>query len=330
MRTALRLVCLALAGIAAHTAQAQSDPARAYPTRPVRVVIGFVAGGTTDLITRLISQKLGEGLGQPVIVENRLGAGGVIATEAVVKAAPDGHTLLMAPSSTITVSPVMYKNLPYAPVRDFAPVSKVVTLLPLFLVVNVNDPIHSVKDLVAYTKTHPQKANYGGASGLFQLALEMFKIKTGSKMEFIPYKGGPTEAMGAIMAGHLLTALIDYVPVSGPLRSGKIRGLAVTSPKRMPQHPDVPTMAEEGIPELETQGFVGLFAPIKTPPAIVTRLEEHVMRILRQPDVMEKITALQAIPAGSSAREMAQLIDVELARWAAVARAAKIEPIDYQ
>ena len=322
--TAIRWAGLALAAALSVPAPAQVDPARGYPDKPIHVIVGFAAGGGTDVIARLVGLKLSESLGQSVVVDNKTGASGILSADFVAKSRPDGYTLLMAPSAVFTTNPIMFAKLPYSPTRDFVPISRAV-VFPLFLVVSASQPIRSVKELVEYIKANPRKANYGGSAGIFQLALELFKLRTGTQVEYIPYKG-TNESVNAVMAGDVLMIMADAGPVSGALKGGKVRGLAVTSPARMASFPDIPTMAEVGIPDMFIQSWMGFFAPVGTPAAIVRKLQDEVNRILRLPDIGERLSALQVEPAGNTSEEFAQLIATDLARWRAIASSANIKP----
>ncbi len=322
--TAIRFSSLAIAAALALPALAQVDPAKGYPDRPIRVIVGFAAGGGTDVIARLVGQKLSEALEQSVVIDNKTGASGILSADYVAKSRPDGYTLLMSPSAVFTTNPIMFAKLPYSPTRDFVPVSRAV-VFPLFLVVNASQPIHSVKELVEYIKANPRKANYGGSAGIFQLALELFKLRTGTQVEYIPYKG-TNESVNAVMAGDVLMIMADAGPVSGALKGGKVRGLAVTSPTRMPSFPDIPTMAEVGISEMFIQSWMGYFAPAGTPMAIVRKLQDEVNRIVKLPEVRERMNALQVEPAANTSEEFAQLITTDLARWRALAASAGIKP----
>jgi len=304
------------------SAQAQGDAA--WPAKPVRIVVGLAAGGGTDVITRLVAQKLTERLGQPFIVENKPGTSAIVGTDYVARAQPDGYTLLVSPSGPIVMNPIMYTKLSYSPQRDFAPIA-LIARFPLVLLVENSRPFKSVGELVAYLKTGPKDANYSGASSAFQLAVEMFKQRTGVPLEFIPYKGS-NEAIHAVLSGSVLTTLVDAGPASGPLRGGRVRGLAVTAPARMTSFPDIPTMSEAGLTGLDIQFWMGLLAPTGTPAAIVKKLEGEIAAIVRLPDVAARMRALEVIPAGSGADEFARVIASELAQWAQVAKTAGVKP----
>jgi tripartite-type tricarboxylate transporter receptor subunit TctC len=316
-----RMAIMAMIGCFAFAAQAQT-----YPNKPVRIIVGQAAGGGVDTIARLVAQKMMEGLGQPVIVENKPGAGGIIGTTFVTKAPPDGYTLLMAPIGNIVFTQILYTKLPYSAQRDLTPISMLATF-PLLLVVNASQPYHTVQELVAYMKANPSKANYGGSGPAFQFATELFKIKTGTEAQFIQYKS-TSEAITALIAGDLLLALADTGPASEPVAGGRLRALAVTAPHRLASLPNVPTMAEAGLPELEIQYWVGLFAPAGTPQPIVKRLEEEANRIVGLPEIAKRMTSMQVSPAGTSVEEFAKILAADLARWSAVAKAADIKPSD--
>jgi len=315
------LVCMPLQPA---SAQAQGDAAQSYPNKAIRVTVGFAAGGGTDIVARLVAQKLSEGLGQPVVIENRPGTSGIIGAEHVARAQPDGYTLLMSPSGVFVINPAMYSKLPYSPVRDFAPVSMVANF-PLILVVNASQPIKSVKDLVEQLKARPQSANYSASAAAFQLATELFKIRTGTQMEYIPYKG-TNESVNAVMSGDVLMTFADAGPASGPLKGGKVRGLAVTAPARLAAFPDIPTMAEAGFTDMEIQLWMGFFAPAGTPPAIVRKLQDEITRVANLPEIRERLIGLSVNPVGSTSEELSRTISTEIARWGAVAKASNIKP----
>lgn len=315
------LVCMPLQPA---SAQAQVDVAKSYPNKPIRVTVGFAAGGGTDIVARLVAQKLSEGLGQPVVIENKPGTSGIIGAEYVARAQPDGYTLLMSPSGVFVINPVMYSKLPYSPVRDFVPVS-IVANFPLILVVNASQPIKSVKDLVEQLKTRPQSANYSASASAFQLATELFKIRTGTQMEYIPYKG-TNESVNAVVSGDVLMTFADAGPATGPLKSGKVRGLAVTAPARLAAFPDIPTMAEAGFTDMEIQFWMGFFAPAGTPPAIVRKLQDEIIRVANLAEIRERLIGLSVNPVGSTSEELSRTISTEIARWGAVAKASNIKP----
>jgi tripartite-type tricarboxylate transporter receptor subunit TctC len=309
-----------LIAIAAMTsASAQEDPAK-YPTKPIRIIVGFAAGGGNDIIARVFGQKLSESLGQPVIVENKPGGGAIVATEYVAKSAPDGYTLLMS-ASGISINPAVYAKLPYDAVNDFTAVSELGSF-PLIMIVSASSPIRSVAELVAYAKANPDKTNYGSSSASFQLVTELFKQKTGAPMQAIPYKSA-NESVLAVISDQVTTTIADAGPVVSQVKSGTARALAVATPKRMEDLPDVPTLKEAGI-DVDAVLWSGIFVPKATPPAIVRKLEGELMRIARLPDVIARLKPLGIDTIGNSSEEFTKILADDIARWGEVARAANI------
>jgi tripartite-type tricarboxylate transporter receptor subunit TctC len=294
-----------------------------YPSKPIRIVVGYSAGGGNDIIVRVMQPELSKGLGQPIIVENKPGAQSIIAAELVAKAAADGYTILMGPSGPMTINPATYSKLPYSPTRDFAPIS-MICQFPLIVVVDPKLPVRSVKELVEYAKANPGKSNYASSAGIFQIATEMFKQRTGTRIEMIPYKGSG-ESIQAVAAGQVMMTIVDPAPATGPLKSGTVRGLAVTSPKRHPSWPDLPTMGEAGIRDMEVPVWTAFFAPAKTPPAIVARLQKEVARVVHTAEVRERFAQMGLDPVGSSSEELAKVLARDIEKWTAVAKAANIK-----
>src|SRR5918993_5661596 len=220
-----------------------------YPNKPIRIVVGYSAGGGNDIIVRVMTNEMQKGLGQPIVVENKPGAQSIIAAELAARAAPDGYTIFMGPSGPMTINPATYSKLSYSPTRDFAPISMICSF-PLLVTVDAKLPIKDVKELVDYAKANPGKSNYASSAGIFQIATEMFKQRSGTKIEMIPYKGSG-ESIQAVAAGQGMMTIVDPAPATGPLKSGTVRGLAVTSAKRHPAFPDLPTMAEAGVQDVE-------------------------------------------------------------------------------
>jgi tripartite-type tricarboxylate transporter receptor subunit TctC len=303
------------------SASAEEDPSK-YPTRAIRIIVGFTPGGGNDIIARVVGQKLSENLGQPVIVENKPGGGAIVATEHVAKSAPDGYTLLIGASGAMAINPAVYAKLPYDPIRDFIPVSELGSF-PLILVINASSPIRSVAELVAYTKANPEKSNYSSSSTAFQLVTELFKQKTGAPMEVVPYKGANDSVM-AVISGQVTATIADAGPVAGQIKGGQVRALAVAAPKRMEDFPDVPTMKEAGA-EVDAVLWSGIFVPKGTPPAIVKKLEGEFMRIARLPDVIARFKPLGIEPVGNSSEEFANILASDIARWSEVAKAGNIK-----
>ena len=315
-RLSLAAICLIYSGFV-HAA----DEVK-YPTRPIRIVVGFTAGGGNDIIARIVGQKLSESLGQPVIIENKPGAGAILATEYVARSAPDGYTLLVGASGAMVINPAVYEKLNYDTMRDFAPVSELGSF-PLILIVNAASPFKSLADLVAYAKANPDKANYSSSSAAFQLATELFKQKTGVPMQMIPYKGA-NDFVTAVISGEVTATIADAGPVTGQVKGGLARALAVAAPKRMDGLPDVPTMKEAGA-DVEAVLWSGIFVPAATPPDIVRKLEAEFVRIARLPDVISRLQSLNIESVGNSSEEFSRIIATDLERWRAVARSGNIK-----
>src|ERR1044071_9645045 len=236
--------CIALLTSAVAAFSLSAAAQENYPNKPIRIVVGYAAGGGNAIIERGMTPELSKGLGQPVIVENKAGAQTIIAAEFVAKQPADGYTILMGPSGPMTINPATYSKLPYDPVRDFTPISMICSF-PLLLVVDPKLPVKNVKELIDYAKANPGKSNYASSAGIFQVASEMFKQRTGTKIEMITYKSSGESAQ-SVISGQVMMTLIDPPPVSGPLKSGTVRGLAVTSPQRHPSWPELPTLKEAG------------------------------------------------------------------------------------
>ena len=313
----------AFAGIAlallAGTALAQ-DP---YPGKPIRILVGYAAGGGNDIIVRVMQPELQKGLGQPVIVDNKPGAQGIIAAELAARAAPDGYTLMMGPSGPMTINPATYSKLPYDPVRDFAPISMICEF-PLLVTVDARLPIRSVKELIAYAKANPGKANYASSAGIFQIATELFKQRTGAPFEMIGYKSSG-ESVQAVMGGQVTITLVDPPPAAGPIKAGTLRALAVTSAQRHPSWPDLPTLIEAGVPDMEVPVWTAFFAPAKTPPAVVARLQKEVARVVQTAEVKERFAQMGLDPVGGSSEDLGRRVARDIEKWTAVAKAANIK-----
>jgi tripartite-type tricarboxylate transporter receptor subunit TctC len=304
----------------AFTAVAQ---AQSYPDKPIRVIVGYAAGGGNDIIVRVMQPELQKGLGQPVIIENKPGAQSIIAAETVAKSAPDGYILLMGPSGPMTINPATYSKLPYDAQRDFAPISMICEF-PLLVTVDAKLPIRSVKELIEYAKANPGKANYASSAGIFQISTEMFNQRTGSKFVMIPYKSSG-ESVQALISGNVALTIVDPPPATGPLKAGTIRALAVTSGKRHPSWPDLPTMAEAGVPDMEVPVWTAFFAPAKTPPAIVARLQKEIARAVQTAEVKERFGQMGLDPVGGTSEELRKRVAQDIAKWSAVAKAANIK-----
>ena len=316
-------IAAVLVGWNAGHALAQADGARGFPERPVRFIVPFGTGGGTDTLARVIAGKMGESFGQPVIVENRPGAQGVIASELVRKAAPDGHTLLIATSGPMAANVAIRSNLPYHPLRDFTPVTMIGTYT-LVMVVNSSLPASSVQELIAYAKARPDNVNYGSSGSLGQLASELFNQQAGTRFQYVPYKSSG-DFVSALLSNEVTMALSDTPPVSGQVRAGKLRALAITSASRHPAWPDVPTMAEAGLPDFVVEFWNGFFVPVRTPTPIVHKLHAEVARVIALTDVRERLNGLGVDPTAMPGEEFAKVIAADIARWTAVARAANIK-----
>ena len=315
-RVTLAALCLSLSAHAPALAQAE------YPNRPIRIVVGFTPGGGNDIIARVFGQKLSESLGQPVIIENKPGAGAILATEYVARSAPDGYTLLVGASGAMVINPAVYQKLNYDTMRDFKPVSELGSF-PLILIVNAKSPFKSLADLVAYAKANPDKANYSSSSAAFQLATELFKQKTGVPMQMIPYKGA-NDSVTAVISGEVTATIADAGPVTSQVTGGNARALAVAAPNRAESLPDVPTMKEAGA-DVEAVLWSGIFVPAATPPDIVAKLEAEFVRIARLPDVVSRLKLLNIDSVGNSSAEFSRIIAADLERWKVVARDGNIK-----
>ncbi len=318
MRKLTFTAVLACLGLAAAGAMAQS-----YPSKPSRLVIPFAAGGGNDIVARVISARLGQGFGQPMVVENRPGANGFVAPRAVADAAPDGYTILMGPTGPMSIAPAIFSKMPYSPIKDFTPVTMIGSF-PLILIVSGGMPVKTVADLVAMAKANPSKMNYGSTAPTFQLTSELFKLRTGTAFEHIPYKSS-AEFATAVMTGEITIAFTDPPPAIGMLKSGKIRGLAVTASKRHSFWPDIPTMAEAGIKDMEVTIWMGLFLPAGASPVIVNRIRDELVKGMSEPDIREKIIGLGVEPDGRPTAEFAKFHQADIARWTAIAKAANIK-----
>jgi tripartite-type tricarboxylate transporter receptor subunit TctC len=293
--------------------------AQAYPSKPIRIVVGFPPGGGNDIIARMVGAKMQESWGQPVVIDNKVGANSIIAAEFVAKSAPDGYTLLVNATGGMSVNPVLYAKLPYDSLRDFVPISMVGSF-PLVLVINSSVPANSVQELVAYAKANPGKLNYSSGSTGFQVATEMFKQMTGTDIKHIPYKGS-TGSITALVAGDVHLTIVDTPPLMPTLKAGRVRALAVTSAKRATAMPDLPAIAES-VPGYEMVLWIGVFAPAGTAREVAAKLNAEVVRIVGLPDIREKLAGLGVEPIGNTSEEMADWIRREIAKYGPVVRAA--------
>jgi len=321
MRPALAVLCL---GCMAATPLAQAQSADQYPSKPINYVVPFAAGGTTDLLGRLIGQRLSQVLGQSVVVENRAGAGGNIGSDYVSKAAPDGYTLLGGTISSHAINVSLYPKMPYDPIKNFQPVALIGTL-PNVLVVNVNSPFKSVQDVVAAAKAKPGSINFGSSgNGTSQhLAAELFANMAGLKMTHVPYKGS-SQAVQALLGNQVDIVFENSVAAMPMVQSGKFRALATTGAKRAAELPDVPTMAESGLPGYEIVSWQAIFAPAGTPMPIVNKLATEIGKIIHQPDVKAKLVGMGVEPSGAGPAELGKFQKSEVAKWANLIKVANI------
>jgi tripartite-type tricarboxylate transporter receptor subunit TctC len=318
------LLIVALPNLAfAQATSTSSGPA--FPSKPIRIIVAYTPAGATDILARAVGQKMSEGFGQPVIIENRPGANGNIGTEVAAKATPDGHTLVMATAGTHAINPGLYRKLGFDAVKDFAPIS-LVAMVPNIMVVNVSVPVKSVKDFIAYLKANPNKFNYGspGNGSSAHLSMELFKTMTGTTMQHIPYKGS-AGVMADVIGGQIIATIDNMPPYLPQVKAGKLRALAVSTPKRSPAAPDVPTVAEAGVAGYSAAAWFGLLAPAGTPKAIVDKLSAETARILKLPDVAERLSSLGAEPVGETPAQFAAHIQSEIAKWAKVIKDANVE-----
>ena len=310
------LLCTLVACAALSPAHAQS-----YPAKPIRFVVGFTAGGASDITSRIIGQKLTEHFGQPVIIDNRAGASGTIAAAIVARAPPDGYTLLSGATSILAINPGLYAKLEYDPVKDFAPVSQTVSM-PQLLVVHPAVKAVTLKELLALAKAKPGELNYSssGTGSSSHLAMELLKFMTGASFVHVPFKGSG-QAMPSLLAGQV-QLVFDPMPSSLPhVRTGRLRAIAISTSARSPAIPELVTVAEAGVPGYESSLWYGVLAPARTPPEIVAKLNKTVNAILREPEVVERFAGLGADPLGNSSAAFARYIGDEIAKWGKVIKA---------
>lgn len=309
MRKTLALLCtsLLLAGAAV---------AQTFPSKPVRIVIGFPAGGPLDQHARLLSERLQAALGQPVLIDYKAGAGGTVGAQEVMKSAPDGHTLLLANTGTMVINPALYSKLPYGTLKDFVPVART-AMQPLALLVNPQVPVKTLREFMDYTRTRPGQINYGSAGngGISHLVPEMFKTATGLFMVHIPYRGS-APAFTDLMAGQVQFMAESIPQAAAYHKQGKVRALAVTSRERNQALPDIPTVIESGIKGFEVVGFYGFLAPAGTPREVVAKLSEAFRTVLTQPDLRQRMITQGADPAFLGAEDFAKFLAAEMPRWA--------------
>jgi tripartite-type tricarboxylate transporter receptor subunit TctC len=295
----------------------------AFPNKPIKLIVGFAAGGGNDLFARLVGQRLSELLGQPVVVENRIGAGGRLAVDFVAKQAPDGYTLAVAASGAMAVAAAIFPKLPYHPTRSFVPLTQIASF-PLILCIPADHPAKSVKELAAWAKANPTKANFATSSPAFTITVELLKLKTGMPGVAIPYKSS-NEMMLSVAAGTSLYSIADGPPTVPLINAKKIRAIAVTGSKRSPELPDVPSMAEAGFPEVDVHLWSGFFAPAKTPPDVVAKLEAALRSAINDAGVTAKLKAMAVEPGGGPGAAFKAMIEADIKKFAEVVKAANLK-----
>jgi len=295
-----------------------ADLGAGYPVRPIRFIAPNLPGGPTDILARLIAQKLSESMGQPIVVENRAGASGIIGTEAAAKSPPDGYTLVTGNNATFGANVSLFKKLPYDPVKDFSPIVLVASQ-PNILVVHPSLPVKSVKELIAFAKARPGQLNYAGTGmgAAANMSAELFKSMTGTNMVGISYKSA-APALVELIAGQTQLMFATSLSVMPHIHANRVRALGVTTAKRTRAMPELPTIAEAGVPGFEASTWHGVFVPAGTPAAIVDRLNAEINRMLQLPDVRERLAALGAEIIGGTSREFADHIQREIPKWAKV------------
>jgi tripartite-type tricarboxylate transporter receptor subunit TctC len=315
-RVALASVTLVISALAS---------AQGFPSRPIRMIVPYAPGGNVDISARIVGPGMGELLGQTIIVENRPGGGGNVGAGLVAKATPDGHTLLVGSSGPLSVNPVVFKDIPYDSVKDFAPVS-LVQIVPLVLLVSPKFTVGSVKELLDRAKAQPGKITIAsaGTGTTNHFAIELFSAMTGAKLLHVPYKGsGP--ALSELLGGQVNTMIDQLTSSMGFIKDGKLKVIAVTAAKRVSALPNVPTLAESGVPNYEASTFLGILAPAGTPRALVAKLNAALRKVMDTPAVQERFRALGADPGGSTPEQFAKMIRDELNKWRSLAQRTNLK-----
>jgi tripartite-type tricarboxylate transporter receptor subunit TctC len=321
-RDIVRLMAVSAAAFAPLCAARAQDDAKNYPSRVIRVIVGFAAGGGNDIFARLVGNKLQELIGQSVIIENRPGAGGRLAAAYVAGQPADGYTLLVGAAGAMSVAPAIYPNLPYHPTRSFVPLT-LIGAFPLVLTVAAKHEVKTVAELIAWAKAHSDKANYATSAPGFTIATELLKLKTRMPGVAIPYKSS-NEMVLSVISGQTLFTISDPPPAVPLVKGGQLRALAVTGAKRLAELPDVPSMVEAGLPDVNIGLWSGLFAPAGTPGAITQKLETELRRAILSPEVGDKLRALAVEPSGISSDELRRLIEADIKLTAEVVKAANL------
>jgi tripartite-type tricarboxylate transporter receptor subunit TctC len=314
---------LVLMTTASPPARAQTDAAGSYPNKAIHIIVGFAAGGGNDIFARVVGQKLQAIIGATVVIENKPGAGGRIASEYVASQPADGYTLLVGASGAMSIAAAIYPKLPYHPTRSFVPLSMIANF-PLILVVPENHPVKSVKELVAWAKANPDKANYATTSPAFTITTELLKLKAGMPGVAIPYKSS-NEMLLSVVGEQTLFTIVDGPPAVPMVKGGKVRALAVTGSRRSDELPNVPAMSEAGFPEVDILIWSGVFAPAKTPPVIVNKLEAAIRSAIQDADVSSKLKAMAVNPGGGSGEEFRLMIDADIRKYVDIVKAANLK-----
>jgi tripartite-type tricarboxylate transporter receptor subunit TctC len=312
------------AGVLVLAIVASPAGAQEFPSRSLKLVVPYAPGGGADSVARIVAKKVSENTGQPIVIENKGGAGSIVGTDLVAKAEPDGYTLLLGQSGPISINPAVYKTLPYDPVKDFAPIT-MTTAYPYVLVVNSDSPAKTLQEFVALARSKPGALNYGstGVGAANHLVAELFASKAGLKMTHVPYRGTAL-AVGDLVSGQLNVVFGDPISVLPHIRSGKLRALAVTSLERSPVAPEVPTVAESGYPGFEALAWHGILAPAKTPPAVIKKLNAEIVKALADPATKELLEKQAMQTVGNTPEAFAAFIQKDIATWKAVAAAANV------
>ncbi len=317
----LAAACAALVLAAA----ASSVPADDFPSRPITLVVPYAAGGSTEILARIVGQKLEQRLGKSVVVEMKPGAGTVIGSVAVAQSAPDGYTLLMATPTPMAINVAVHKSLPYDPASDFVPLAMLASA-PFLLLVNPDLPVHSVRELIAYAKANPGKLSYGsgGVGAPHHLYMELFKSMTGTQMTHVPYKGS-LPALNDVVGGQIQLMFCDIPPAAGMVSAGKVRVLGVSTAERISAYPDVPTVAEAGVPGFAVAGWFMIVAPAKTPRPVIDKLHDSLSAVASSPDVQERIVKLSLVPLPTPpVADMQSFVKSEIGRWGKIVQQAGI------
>jgi tripartite-type tricarboxylate transporter receptor subunit TctC len=297
--------------------------AQAYPTKPVRLLVPFAAGGGTDTLARMIAQRLTESIGQTVVVDNRPAVDGVVATETVAKAAPDGYTLILV-SSSHAINPALRKSLPYDTQKDFAPITQT-AVQQLLLITHPSVPAKNVRELVALLKADSSRYNYGSSSNATALPMELLKSMAGVQVQHIPYKG-TAPMMNDLIGGQVQLAISGAIGAIPHVKTGRLRGLAIGDSQRSATLPDIPTIAESGVPGYQASIWTGMFGPAKLPRAIIDKVHKEVVRIVQQPDFKAKLNQMGSEPVGSTPEAWGKFIEIEIVKWAKIAKIAGLKP----